>query len=151
MRCPLLSVQLEEARLQAEDDGCCSVDCVIELRSLRHLDRVIDSDASSIVVVAFYSRVGANICLPACACALCMLCFGWKHGVPSCLSSRARHAVPYLAVPVCLQSCGTCKDMLVHYKELCQEVCCRKSSMLVQAWAFLSTASVHACGVFACA
>jgi hypothetical protein len=51
------AMQLEEVRLKSEDDSCCSVDCVTELRSLRHLDRVIDSDASSIVVVAFYSRV----------------------------------------------------------------------------------------------
>ncbi len=50
-------LQMEEALLKAEEDGCCSVECVTELRSLRHLDRVIDSAASSIVVVAFYSRV----------------------------------------------------------------------------------------------
>lgn len=48
---------MEEALLKAEEDGCCSVECVTELRSLRHLDRVIDSAASSVVVVAFYSRV----------------------------------------------------------------------------------------------
>ena len=57
--------QLEEARLKAEDDSCCSVDCVSELRSLRHLEHVIDSDASSIVVVAFYSRVSGTA---ACSC-----------------------------------------------------------------------------------
>lgn len=50
-------VQMEEALLKAEDDGCCSVECVTELRSLRHLDQIVDSAASSIVVVAFYSRV----------------------------------------------------------------------------------------------
>ena len=50
-------MQMEEALLKAEEDGCCAVECVTELRSLRHLDRVIDSAASSVVVVAFYSRV----------------------------------------------------------------------------------------------
>lgn len=50
-------VQMEEALLKAEVDGCCSVECVTELRSLRHLDQIVDSAASSIVVVAFYSRV----------------------------------------------------------------------------------------------
>ncbi|CAL8469739.1 g9281 [Coccomyxa elongata] len=48
--------QMEEALLKAEVDGCCSVECVTELRSLRHLDQIVDSAASSIVVVAFYSR-----------------------------------------------------------------------------------------------
>lgn len=51
------AVQLEEARLKAEEDDCCSVDCVADLRSLRHLDQVVALHTSSIVVVAFYSRV----------------------------------------------------------------------------------------------
>ena len=82
------AMQLEEVRLKSEDDSCCSVDCVTELRSLRHLERVIDSDASSIVVVAFYSRVrrmhrhpracsaGARACVMAgckCAANMCRL------------------------------------------------------------------------------
>ena len=50
-------MQLEEVRLKAEEDDCCSVDCVSDLRSLRHLDQVVALHTSSIVVVAFYSRV----------------------------------------------------------------------------------------------
>lgn len=53
-------LQMEEALLKAEEDGGCSVECVTELRSLRHLDKVVDSAASSIIVVAFYSRVRAS-------------------------------------------------------------------------------------------
>jgi len=56
----MLWLQMEEALLKAEEDGACSVECVTELRSLRHLDKVVDSAASSIVVVAFYSRVRAG-------------------------------------------------------------------------------------------
>ena len=43
--------------LDLEGSSCCGVNCVTELKNLAHLDRVIDSAASSVVAIAFYSRV----------------------------------------------------------------------------------------------
>lgn len=43
--------------LDLEGSSCCGVNCVTELKNLAHLDRIVDSSASSVVVIAFYSRV----------------------------------------------------------------------------------------------
>ena len=53
------TVQAEQAMMDLESSSCCSINCVTDLKNLAHLDRVADSAASSVVVVAFYSRVGS--------------------------------------------------------------------------------------------
>ncbi len=43
--------------MDLEGSSCCGVNCVTEFKNLAHLDRIIDSSASSVVAIAFYSRV----------------------------------------------------------------------------------------------
>ena len=52
-------MQAEQAMMDLESSSCCSINCVTDLKNLAHLDRVADSAASSVIVVAFYSRVGS--------------------------------------------------------------------------------------------
>ncbi|CAK0785139.1 hypothetical protein CVIRNUC_008345 [Coccomyxa viridis] len=53
--------EAEQAMMDLESSSCCSINCVTDLKNLAHLDRVADSAASSVVVVAFYSR-SCGIC-----------------------------------------------------------------------------------------
>ncbi len=43
--------------MDLEGSSCCGVDCVTELKNLAHLDRIVESASSSVVAIAFYSRV----------------------------------------------------------------------------------------------
>ena len=79
--------------MKAEEDDCCSVDCVSDLRSLRHLDQVVALHTSSIVVVAFYSRVSRlrNSTEPTCQCRW-PLNFQMMKMVLCCVCSHAERA-----------------------------------------------------------
>ena len=49
--------------MDLEGSSCCGVDCVTELKNLAHLDRIVESSSSSVVAIAFYSRVcSAHMC-----------------------------------------------------------------------------------------
>ena len=43
--------------MDLEGSSCCGVNCVTELKNLAHLDRIVDLSSSSVVAIAFYSRV----------------------------------------------------------------------------------------------
>ena len=48
--------QMEEA-LRGAEECSCPLQCAAEVRSLAHLERHIDTASSSVVIIAFYSRV----------------------------------------------------------------------------------------------
>ena len=48
--------QMEEA-LRGAEECSCPLQCAAEVRSLAHLERHIDKASSSVVIIAFYSRV----------------------------------------------------------------------------------------------
>lgn len=58
------AVQAEQAAMDLEGSSCCGVDCVTELKNLTHLDRIVESSSSSVVAIAFYSRVRSIILWP---------------------------------------------------------------------------------------
>lgn len=60
------TVQMEEV-LRGDEDCSCPLQCAAEVRSLSHLERQIDTASSSIVVIAFYSRV-RSLTNTLCAC-----------------------------------------------------------------------------------
>ena len=51
------ALQAEQKAMDLEASSCCGVDCVTELKHLAHLDRIVESSSSSVVAIAFYSRV----------------------------------------------------------------------------------------------
>ena len=66
------TVQMEEV-LRGDEDCSCPLQCAAEVRSLSHLERQIDTASSSIVVIAFYSRVRSltNTLCAWCSAELC--------------------------------------------------------------------------------
>ena len=50
---------VQEVRLAEEEVAAQAGRHVLELRDLAHLDRILESSGSSVVAVAFYSRVRA--------------------------------------------------------------------------------------------
>ena len=112
------TVQAEQAMMDLESSSCCSINCVTDLKNLAHLDRVADSAASSVVVVAFYSRVGSLFLLATIAClSTCpSLVIRQQCQLSKSVGRRSGGDVRPM------QSCGICKEMLKHYAKLCKEV-----------------------------
>ena len=104
--------------MNLECSYCFRINCLTDLKNLAHLDRVADSAASCVVVVAFYSRVSSDRSVQwyVCLSAFSILVNGYRCQLSKSVSRNVEGAV----CP--LQSCGICKEMLKHYGKLCKEV-----------------------------
>lgn len=89
--CARVLAQMEEA-LQGAEECSCPLQCAAEVRSLAHLERHIDTASSSVVIIAFYSRVRLRH-------VQCML------PMPALMSADAVQGIQWLPCRCCLRGC----------------------------------------------